>query len=261
MGRSKGGKRCPQWPFRREGLNFPLARLLLKEVGVSFTIAPLPHAAAPFDPRLRVKLDQRLKLDDDAALAAALLAREPGAAAHAWTQLSPLVLGFLRRYFGPRADHEDLCQEVFARFFSRIAELRVPQALRGFLLGICLGVAQNERRRANVRRAVALTPTGDLPDHACPDIDLEAREAVARLQHILMQAAAEDRTLFVSRFIEDNPLSDIARDIGRPIGTVKRRVAGARRRFASKMRRDPALAAYVEGSTLYPTQARLAGAA
>jgi RNA polymerase sigma-70 factor (ECF subfamily) len=227
--------------------------------GVSITIAPVPHAAAPFDPRL--KLEQRTKQDDDAALAAALLAREPGAAAHAWTQLSPLVLGFLRRYFGPRADHEDLCQEVFVRFFSRIAELRVPQALRGFLLGICLGVAQNERRRANVRRAIALTPTGDLPDHACPDTDLEAREALARLQHILMQAAVEDRTLFVSRFIEDSPLSDIARDTGRPIGTVKRRVASARRRFASKMRRDPALAAYVEGSTLHPMRARLARAA
>lgn len=219
----------------------------------------MPHAAAPFDPR--VKVDPRAKAEDDATLAAALLAREPGAASHAWTLLSPLVLGFLRRYFGPRADHEDLCQEVFARFFSRIAELRVPQALRGFLLGICLGVAQNERRRANVRRTIALTPTGDLPDHACADTDIEAREAVARLQHILMQAAVEDRALFVSRFIEDSPLSDIARDTGRPIGTVKRRVASARRRFASKMRRDPALAAYVEGSALHPMRARLADAA
>lgn len=234
-------------------MNFPLARPLLIALGVSITIAPVPHAAAPFDQRLCAKLDHRpAGKIDDASLAAALLAREPGAASRAWTQLSPLVLGFLRRYFGPRADHEDLCQEVFARFFSRIAELRVPQALRGFLLGICLGVAQNERRRANVRRAIALTPTGDLPDHACPDTDLEAREAVARLRHILMQAAAEDRTLFVSRFIEDSPLSDIARDTGRPIGTVKRRVASAKRRFASKMRRDPALAAYVEGSTLHP---------
>jgi RNA polymerase sigma-70 factor (ECF subfamily) len=244
-------------------LNFPLAHPLLIAPGVSITIAPVPHAAAPFDPRLDAKADQRpgSRADDDASLAAALLAREPGAAAHAWTQLSPLVLGFLRRYFGPRADHEDLCQEVFARFFSRIAELRVPQALRGFLLGICLGVAQNERRRANVRRAIALTPTGDLPDCACPDTDLEAREAVARLRHILMQAAVEDRVLFVSRFIEDSPLSDIARDTGRPIGTVKRRVATARRRFASKMRRDPALAAYVEGSALHPARGRLADAA
>ena len=218
---------------------------------VSITIVPAPHSSASF-----------AKLDNDAALASALLAREPGAAARAWNQLSPLVLGFLRRYFGPRADHEDLCQEVFVRFFSRIAELRVPQALRSFLIGICLGVAQNERRRANVRRAIALTPTGDLPDYAAVDADLEAREAVERLRDILMQAGAEDRVLFVSRFIDDSPLSEIARDTGRPIGTVKRHVASARRRFASKMRRDPALAAYVDASPLHTARAaRLADAA
>ena len=77
-------------------------------------------------------------------------------------------------------------------------------------------MAQNERRRANVRRAIALTPTGDLPDYAAVDADLEAREAVERLRDILMQAGAEDRVLFVSRFIDDSPLSEIARDTGRP---------------------------------------------
>lgn len=185
-------------------------------------------------------------LEDDGALAAALMAREPGATTLAWTSLSPLVLGFLRRYFGPRADHEDLCQEVFARFFTRIPELRVPQALRSFLIGICLGVAQNERRRVNIRRAVALTPTGELPETPCAAADLEAREALSRLCRLLTQGAAEDRVLFVKRFVQERELAEIATDLGRPVGTIKRRVAGAHRRVTAKMQRDPALAPYLD---------------
>src|SRR4051794_26398773 len=101
--------------------------------------------------------------DDDAALATALIARERDAPAQAWTRLSPLVLRLLRRYFGPGHDRQDLCQEVFLRFFNRIDELRDRNALRSFLIGICLGVAQNELRRARGRRRVFLTPTGGVP--------------------------------------------------------------------------------------------------
>lgn len=181
---------------------------------------------------------------DDASLAAALLAGEPWAPTRAWGQLSPSVLGFLRRYFGPGADHEDLCQEVFVRFFARISELRVPHALRSFLIGICLGVAQNERRRAKIRRAVALTATGELPDMPASAADHEGRQAVARLCQILTHACPEDRGYFIERYVRQMELSDIATSVGRPLGTVKRRVAVARRRIDARIQRDPALAPY-----------------
>jgi RNA polymerase sigma factor (sigma-70 family) len=185
------------------------------------------------------------RFEDDAALAAALLAGEPWAAAVAWAHLSPVVYGFLRRYFGPGVDHDDLCQEVFARFFSRITELRVPHALRRFVIGICLGVAQNERRRANIRRAVSLTATGELPDIPTLPPDMEGREAVARLCQILTRVCAEDRGLFIDRYVEGRELAEIALGARRPVGTIKRRVAGATRRIAAKMHRDPALSGYL----------------
>src|SRR6478752_10644676 len=115
--------------------------------------------------------------EDDASLAAALIARERDAPAQAWTRLSPLVLRLLRRYFGPGPDRQDLCQEVFLRFFTRIDDLRDKSALRSFLIGICLGVAQNELRRAKVRRWIMLTPTGELPDFPMAGFDPEARQA------------------------------------------------------------------------------------
>jgi RNA polymerase sigma-70 factor, ECF subfamily len=185
--------------------------------------------------------------DDDASLAVALIARDRDAPTLAWTRLSPLVLLLLRRYFGPGTDRQDLCQEVFMRFFSRIDELRDKNALRSFLIGICLGVAQNELRRAKVRRWIFLTHSGDLPDAPINSANPEAREATARVYAILAGVNAEDRALFVTRYIEKMELAEIATAIGRPLSTTKRRLARATRRISARMSGDPALAEYVAG--------------
>jgi RNA polymerase sigma-70 factor (ECF subfamily) len=183
---------------------------------------------------------------DDAALAAALLAHERGAAARAWSRFSPVVVGVLRRFFGPGADRQDLCQEVFLRFFARIDELREPAALRAFLVGISLGVARNELRRARVRRWIHLTERGDLPDVADVAWDPEAREAVIRFYALLERVSVEDRSLFVARYVEKMDIADVAAAHRMPLSTAKRHLARATRRIAAKMSRDPALARYVD---------------
>jgi RNA polymerase sigma-70 factor (ECF subfamily) len=194
--------------------------------------------------------------DDDASLAAALIARERDAPGLAWTRLSPLVLRLLRRYFGPGPDRQDLCQEVFLRFFSRIDELRDRSALRSFLIGICLGVAQNELRRAKVRRWIFLTQSGELPDAPIGGADPEAREATERVYKILAGVSAEERALFVTRYIEKMELGEIAAAIGRPLSTTKRRLARATRRITARMSSDPALADYVKGTAALKTNQR-----
>jgi RNA polymerase sigma-70 factor (ECF subfamily) len=186
---------------------------------------------------------------DDTALAAALMARERGAAVEAWSRLSPMVLGVLRRFFGPGSDpasQQDLCQEVFLRFFARIDELREPAGLRGFLTSICLGVAQNEMRRVRVRRLVRLTPAGDLPEVAIVGVDPEAREATARFYGILSRVSVEDRALFVTRYVEKMEIAELAEALGMPLSSAKRRLQRATRRIGAKMARDPSLADYVE---------------
>jgi RNA polymerase sigma-70 factor (ECF subfamily) len=189
---------------------------------------------------------------DDAALAAALRARDRGAAVQAWSRFSPLVLGVLARFFGPeraadQVDRQDLCQEVFLRFFARIDELREPGALRSFLVGICLGVAQNELRRARVRRWIRLTPGGDLPEVPGSGMDPEAREATWRFYGLLSRLSVEDRALFLARYVEKMEIAELAGVLGLPLSTAKRRLARATRRIGAKMSRDPALARYVDG--------------
>lgn len=200
-------------------------------------------------PTPTLSLVKPLSQDDDSALASALLARHPQAAEVAWARFSPVAVRILRRYFGPGPERQDLTQEIFLRFFSRIEELRNPGALRSFFIGICLGVAQNELRRVKVRRWISLTPTGELPDVPLVGWDPEAREATVRFYRILDGVNAEDRALFVARYVEKMDIPEIAAALGRPRSTIKRRLARVTRRVGARMSGDPSLASYADGLT------------
>ena len=183
---------------------------------------------------------------DEAALVAALQAADPRAYGRAWAEYGPMVRRLVSRFFGPGAEPLDLSQEVFVRFFRRIDELRNPEGVRGFLAGICLGVARNEARRMRVRRWVTLTPAGTLPNVAVPGADLEGREAVRRLYAVLDKASALDRSLFVARFLEKMEVEEVARVHDLSFGTAKRRLARAVARLNRIMQRDEALLVYLE---------------
>jgi RNA polymerase sigma-70 factor (ECF subfamily) len=194
---------------------------------------------------------------DDATLVAALKARDERAYALAWAEFGPMVRRLVSRFFGPGAEPHDLSQEVFVRFFRRIGELRTPDGVRGFLAGICLGVARNEARRARVRRWVSLTSGGALPDIAVSGADVEGREAVRRLYAVLDRANALDRSLFVARYLEKMEVEDVARAHDLSFGTAKRRLARAVTRLHRVMQRDELLVAYLDG----PQEERPAGRA
>ena len=184
---------------------------------------------------------------DDVALAAALRAREPRAAVDVAEAYGPLVRRIVSRFLGPSGgDTQDLCQEVFLRFFKRIDELKDPAALRGFLISISLGVGRNEARRIRVRRWIGLTASGELPEIAGPvGWDPEAREAAAHLYQVLERLGAEDRSLFVARFAEQMEVAEVAAAHGLTQATAKRRLARLAKRLGARMSRDPVLAGYV----------------
>lgn len=182
---------------------------------------------------------------DDEALARALLARDPRAARAAWEIYSPMVIGYFHRFLGLDQYRQDLCQEVFLRVFRRIGELRQPAALRGFVVSICLGVARNEHRRQRVRRWMHLTSSGDLPDIPGAPLDPEAREATSRLYGVLSKVSAEDRSLFIARYVEEMEIAEIAVVHGLSFGTAKRRLARATRRISARLEREPALSVYL----------------
>jgi RNA polymerase sigma-70 factor, ECF subfamily len=184
----------------------------------------------------------------DADLVDALRSGDAVAQAAAWGRLGRLARRVVGRFFGPGLDPADLLQEVFIKLLSRLDELRDPACVRGFVIGIALGVARNQARRAKVRRLVGFTSSGDLPDIPVAAVDMEARDAVRRLYAILDDSRTEDRSLFVARFLEKMEMTEIAEAHGMAFGTAKRHLTRAIDRISRRIARDPVLADYLNRS-------------
>ena len=75
----------------------------------------------------------------DAQLVLALREEEAGAAAELWTRCSPAVARLLGKTLGPGPEIRNTgTQEVFLRFFVRLASLRDPTALRAFIFSVAM---------------------------------------------------------------------------------------------------------------------------
>ncbi|MES1205494.1 MAG: RNA polymerase sigma factor [Pseudomonadota bacterium] len=182
----------------------------------------------------------------DAELARALVRGDKDAPYAAWLRFAPAARGNLRRLLGPGFDEDDLCQEVFLRFFQRVPGLRDPDAIRGFLFAVCLRVSRKELRRRWLRRWLRLTEDGTLPESgAAGEVDpaaVEARDAVNRYYAILDHIGGEARTMFVTRYIEGLELTEVARLYGLSVSTTQRRLGRVSKRVDAMVRRDPLLA-------------------
>ena len=70
---------------------------------------------------------------------------------------------------------------------------------------------------------------------------------VTRLYRVILAVSADDRALFVTRYVEKMEVGEIAAAMGRSLSTTKRHLARATRRVVARMRRDPTLAVYADG--------------
>lgn len=184
--------------------------------------------------------------EPDAALVAAARQGDEAACFRIWSRYAPFVRRLIRAQTAGRADADDLAQEIFLRVFSRLGEIRDPNALRGFIAGICLGVMRNANRRGRVRTILRFAPDDTLPEVLVPGIESESRQALRHLFRLLDGVSAEDRTLFVCRYVEKMEVKDVAIAHGLTLGTAKRRVARMTRRISAAMRHDPVLSAYAD---------------
>jgi RNA polymerase sigma-70 factor, ECF subfamily len=169
---------------------------------------------------------------DEAEIVRGVRAGEAWAATALWDAYASKVFRIAARVLGSDSDAEDLTQDVFARVFSAIAEIRDPSALSSFVFSVALRMVKRELHRRKVRRVLRLSDTGHLPDCPVDAPDSEAREAVAWLYAILDQLSAEERTAFVLRHMEAMSLPDIAAVMDLSLATVKRRLDRASERVA-----------------------------
>jgi RNA polymerase sigma-70 factor, ECF subfamily len=189
-------------------------------------------------------------LVDEADLARALLEGRRGAAPLAWRRFYPIVISTLRRLLGPGDDLPDLAQDVFARFFAKLRDLRKQGSIRAFVTGIAFRRAREEIKRRRVRRTSANLVLFHMNELSLARItDPERRHAAGRLYGMMSHLSENDRTAYTLRFVEGLELNEIAEALQISLSTVRRSIRRASEQLDRLVRNDPMLASFSEMRT------------
>jgi RNA polymerase sigma-70 factor (ECF subfamily) len=141
----------------------------------------------------------------------------------------PTVLGAAYGLCGSWEDAADIAQEVFATVVVRIADLREPAALPGWLMAIVRTAARRQRGRpvSNQHRRGLDGPT--------PEDVAVAHDDARRLRLAVESLPADLRLPIVLHYFAGLNLAGIAELCGLPLSTVKQRMRVARARLREGM--------------------------
>ncbi|MDC0670128.1 RNA polymerase sigma factor [Nannocystis radixulma] len=148
------------------------------------------------------------------------------------------------RVLGADEDHDDLVQQVFVALLAGLTRVREADALRGWVAAVTVNTVRSEIRRRRVRRWFGMQAPADEAVHT-PTASHEARELLERTYAVLARLPADERIAFALRFIDEQPLGDVAAACNCSLATVKRRISAAQARFRRLAERDPMLAEHL----------------
>lgn len=126
------------------------------------------------------------------------------------------------RSLGDRGRAEEAVQETFLRAW-RGAERYDPQrsTLRTWLYAICRNVLIDASRARAARPQLA---DADLPEVPAPERPLEQLLVGLQVEEALRRLSDEHRTVLVEVHLRDRPATEVATELGVPVGTVRSRV-------------------------------------
>lgn len=179
--------------------------------------------------------------ETEAALVARCQAGDNRAWAEVYRELAPTVAAFLRRLNGPRADVDELVQQVFVELFAGIRRFRGDARLSTWLYRVAANVsAKAERASGRHRRRLfawaSALATGPLAE---PDASgrVAARSELERVETALIKLNHIHRTVWILSEIEGLSLDEMAGAVGVGVGTVRSRLTKARRLVSAELQR------------------------
>lgn len=171
--------------------------------------------------------------DDDAALLAALAARDERAAAALYDRYAPRLMAVAFRVTRSRADAEEVVLETLEQAWRQAERYeRTRGSLEAWLCVIARSRAF-DRVRADQRRqkrvvAMEDTPGGAIPEAADDSLAThdaaEAAEARVLVARALAALPAAQREAVELAFYDGLSHSEVAERLGEPLGTVKTRI-------------------------------------
>ncbi len=147
------------------------------------------------------------------------------------------------RMLGPRADVEDLVQEVFLQVHRSLGDFKGQSKFSTWLHRVTVNVVLMCRRAARSRPVFAGDVSDAEPDRGLlPDEDASRHRRLDAFRRVLDRLPEKKRTVFILHEIEGLPPAEIAVIVDAPVLTVRTRLFYARREICDLMRDEPSLA-------------------
>jgi len=177
-------------------------------------------------------------MDIDDCLARVRL-RDQDAARSLVEHLFPLVSGIVRRKLPRGAAEEDLVQEIFVKAFEKLDQYKGEVPLNHWVSRIavnrCLNAIRAQKSRPEWRMAdlpeeqqAALEPGSCAVEQTHPAHTMGSLELVER---ILKTLSPEDSTIMRMLEIEDLPVAEVQRVIGKSVRYIRVRAFRARQKL------------------------------
>ena len=171
---------------------------------------------------------------DDRDLVEALRAGDPQAPRLLVERFQGVVFGLCLRMMGHRHDAEDVMQEVFLRALRGVSGFDRERPLRPWLLGIAANRCRTALSRRGRRPAPAESAEDCVDPRAGPD---DPDDLAGELERGLARLRPEYRMVVALYHEQGLPYEEIARTVGRPVGTVKTWLHRARAELADYLNR------------------------
>jgi RNA polymerase sigma-70 factor (ECF subfamily) len=166
-----------------------------------------------------------------------------------------MVFNMALRLLGKREEALDLSQEVFFQVYRKLGSFRQDASLRTWIYRIVINRAKNSqrwwRRRESEMTAVAvedaerenpwvLSTALKTSDEDAPDEVLQRKELGEILHRAIQALPFEQRTILLLKEIDGLSYEEISKTLNLALGTVKSRLARARKALRDEL--DPELA-------------------
>jgi RNA polymerase sigma-70 factor (ECF subfamily) len=148
------------------------------------------------------------------------------------------VYRYAYRLAGNPQDAEDLTQQTFLIAQQRLAQVRQPERIIGWLFSILRSCyLKSERKRRPVAVAGIEMDIENVPEDVAEDeVDSQL------LQAALNELPEESRLVLVMFYFEDCSYKEIAAELDIPIGTVMSRLARAKERLRKRLMHSESMA-------------------
>jgi RNA polymerase sigma-70 factor, ECF subfamily len=168
---------------------------------------------------------------NDAELAIRAKAGDREAAGEIYDRYAPLVRAILLDATGSLPEANELLQDVFLLALSRMGQLKQPERLSAWLIGISLRQGGEYRRRAGRRRQRFVPLVAEV---ACP-AETEPDDAIEQLRAAIRELPERERLAIHMHYLCDKPAETARVAVGLSPSGFYKLLERARRRLRTRL--------------------------